>query len=80
MKEFKEIRDLIEAACPEVDTTEINEHTTLDRDLGIDSLGMVMLTIEIEKKYNTEIDNFPHIKTVGELIDYIKDIEGSSIH
>lgn len=73
LEEVKEILGM----CTEADLSEINESTLLDRDLGIDSLGMAFLTIEIEKKYYISVSSFPYLRTVGNLIDFIeKAIQG----
>lgn len=65
------LKEILEM-CTEVDLSEISESTLLDRDLGIDSLGMAFLTIEIEKKFNITITSFPYLRTVGDLMEYIE--------
>lgn len=60
-------RDLFKKEVPEID------RNTPIQDLGLDSLDIVELQMEFEKKYDVEIpDPEGDIKTVGDLLDHLK--------
>ncbi len=54
------------------------ESVTLDatfEDLGIDSLDMVELISEVEERCEVEFGEPEDLETVGDLIDYIDDLQ-----
>ena len=69
------LNDLIELILNyvEIDPAEISENSSLRTDLGIDSLQMVNIILEIETKYGITIDgrDAVELQTVGDLIEYI---------
>ncbi len=58
----------------DVDAEEINSETTLQDDLGADSLDVVDLLMSIEDEFEVEIpdEEVENIKTVGALVEYIE--------
>ena len=48
------------------------QKTRIKDDLGIDSLNMMLVAVEIEDEYGIEFDGSQSPDTVGELIDYIQ--------
>lgn len=74
---LEELKGIIKDACPETDVSKITEETVLSSELGMDSLRMMLLTIEIEKHYGLKIENFPPVKTVGDLCSFIEDSRAS---
>lgn len=68
-----QIREII---CDNVDIEpdEITEDSKFITDLGMSSLDLVMIAVEIEKAFGVELPNklFVTVKTVGDLIEYIK--------
>ncbi|MEE1356193.1 MAG: phosphopantetheine-binding protein [Clostridia bacterium] len=51
---------------------QITQKTRIKDDLGIDSLNMMLVAVEIEDEYGIEFDGSQSPDTVGELIDYIQ--------
>ena len=68
---FEAIQELI-ADKMEMDPAEIKPESTF-KDLGIDSLDMVEMVMELEDKLDKEIELEEKIETVGELVTYIED-------
>ena len=58
----------------EVDEDSLLNDTDLQDDLGADSLDVVDLLMSIEDEFDIEIpdEEIEHIRTVGELVNYIE--------
>ncbi len=58
-----------------IDESTINESTTF-ADLGADSLDLFQIISALEEEFDMEfdVDDTEEIKTVGEAIDYIRDV------
>lgn len=70
---LEKIKEII-CNCVAVDPDDIKEDSKLLADLGLSSLDLVMVSVEIEKEFNVQIPDrvFTTIKTVGDLIEYIE--------
>lgn len=55
------------------DVEDVSEDASLTDDLGLDSLDLVDLTMDIEEKFGISIpdEDLPKLSTVGAVIDYI---------
>ena len=69
LSELKEILKLIK---PSMDLSKVNEESQLVRDVGLDSLTILLLSLAIENKFGFKFDGNPKFTTVGEVIDYIE--------
>lgn len=53
----------------------VSEDTLISRENGIDSLGMVTLVIDMEEKFNIDLDEYlsgiRKCKTIGELVEIV---------
>lgn len=60
--------------CVAVDPEEITPESKLLSDLGLSSLDLAMLSVEIEKEFGVIISpkTYTSVKTVGGVIEYIK--------
>ena len=58
----------------DVDEDSLTNDTNLQDDLGADSLDVVDLLMSIEDEFEIEIpdEEIEHIRTVGELVNYIE--------
>ena len=65
---LKEILTLIK---PSMDLSSVNESSQLVRDVGLDSLTIMLLSLATENKFQFKFDGTPKFNTVGEVIDYI---------
>lgn len=56
-----------------VETDELNDDTTLQDDLGVDSFDMLEIIIELETVFKMEIpDDARNVKTVGDLVNLVE--------
>ena len=69
LAELKEILKLIK---PSMDLSKVTEESQLVRDVGLDSLTILLLSLAVENKFGFKFDGNPKFTTVGEVIDYIE--------
>ena len=57
-----------------VDPEKVVKGADFIQDLNVDSLGMMEMLLEAEEKFGTEFDiaEAPELRTVGDLIDLLK--------
>ena len=57
-----------------VDESEINLTTSFIDDLGADSLDLVDLMMALEEEFDIEVteDEVENLKTVGDIVDFVK--------
>ena len=70
-KIFEELKEILKIIKPSADFTTINADSQLVRDVGLDSLTILLLSLAIENKFGFKFDGNPKFTTVGEVIDYI---------
>ena len=70
-KIFDEMKEIMKVIKPSADFTSINEDSQLVRDVGLDSLTIMLLSLAIENKFGFKFDGNPKFTTVGEVIDFI---------
>ncbi|MCE5220355.1 MAG: acyl carrier protein [Clostridium sp.] len=65
---FEEIREVI---CEQlgIEKEEVKLETTFE-DLGADSLDLFQIIIEIEEKYDIQIEDVEGLKTIKDAVDY----------
>ncbi|MBQ4062243.1 MAG: acyl carrier protein [Christensenellaceae bacterium] len=68
--EFEKVRDMI-AEKMNMDPNEITPETSF-QDIQIDSLDMVEIVMDLEDAFDVSIDTGDDIKTVADLVEYIK--------
>lgn len=70
---FETVRDII-AKQIGLDKSRITLESDIIKDLGLDSLGVVELVMEIEDKYGlvADDDTVATLKTVGDVVKYIE--------
>lgn len=71
--EFEKVRNIL-AAKLHIPANEIFPETAFAEDLGMDSIEMLGLIIEIEKEFEIvlDIESIGHLKTVADAVDYIR--------
>ena len=65
---LKEILTLIK---PSMDLSSVTEASQLVRDVGLDSLTILLLSLAVENKFGFKFEGQTKFNTVGEVIDYI---------
>ncbi len=70
------LENIIEIICNYVDADpdEITKESALRKDIGMSSLDMINLAVEVEEQYGISLPNSEiiNINTVGELMDFIE--------
>ena len=71
---LEKMRELI-ADQLNVDPREVVESATFEGDLGADSLDLFELVMNLEEEYGIEIptEDLETLKTVGDVMNYLKD-------
>ena len=67
---FEEIREVI---CEQlgIEEDEVKIETTFE-ELGADSLDLFQIVIELEEKYNIQIEDVENLKTIQDAVDYVE--------
>ncbi|WP_139904410.1 acyl carrier protein [Clostridium thermarum] len=67
---FEKVRDIIVDQLG-LDKEEITMETTFE-DLGVDSLDLFQIVIEIEEAFNIKIENAESIKGIKDAVEFIE--------
>lgn len=67
---FEEIREVI---CEQlgIEKEEVKLETTFD-ELGADSLDLFQIVIELEEKYEIQIEEVENLKTIKDAVEYVE--------
>jgi len=68
---LEELKGLIKQIRPSIDLSEVTEQTELVRELGLDSLTVLLLSLGIENKFGFRFQGAPKFNTVGQVIDFV---------
>lgn len=68
---LKDVQDIAEDEL-DVKPEKITMDTNIKEDLDADSLDLFEIMNELEDKYDIELDTDDSIKTVGQLVDFVK--------
>ena len=68
---FEGLKEILIQIKPSMDFSSVNEDSQLVRDLGLDSLTILLLSLAIENKYGFRFEGNPKFITVREVLDYI---------
>jgi acyl carrier protein len=68
---YEELKDILTKIRPSADFSNINDDSQLVRDIGLDSLTILLLSLAIENKFGFKFEGNPKFTTVGEVVDYI---------
>lgn len=67
---FEEIREVI---CEQlgIEKEEVSLDTTFEA-LGADSLDLFQIVIDLEEKYDVQIEEVENLKTIKDAVDYVE--------
>ena len=69
---FAGLKEVLHVIRPNTDLATVGEKTELVRELGIDSLSMMLLSLAVEEKFKMRFDPAaPAPTTVGEVCDAV---------
>ena len=69
---FERLLKLIQENLPEKDISGATKESRLIEDLGMDSIGMMMLSMSIEDEFGVTFDAPVTFKTVQDVLDYLE--------
>ena len=65
------LKEILQQIKPKMDLTNVGESSQLVRDVGLDSLTILLLSLATENKFQFKFEGTPKFNTVDEVIDYI---------
>ena len=68
---FEGLKEILTLIKPSMDLSLVKEDSQLVRDVGLDSLTILLLSLAVENKFGFKFEGTPKFETVGEVIDYI---------
>lgn len=68
---FEELKGILKQIKPYIDLSKVDDNSQLVRDVGLDSLTILLLSLAIENKFSFKFEGNPKFSTVGEVVDYI---------
>ena len=68
---FEGLKEILTQIKPSMDLSGVTEDSQLVRDVGLDSLTILLLSLAVENKFQFKFEGTPKFATVGEVIDYI---------
>ena len=71
-KIFGDLKEILTQIKPSMDLSAVNDDSQLVRDLGLDSLTILLLSLAVEHKFGFKFEGTPRFETVGEVMDYIE--------
>ena len=69
---LERLMKLIQENLPDKDLSGATEDSRLIEDLGMDSIGMMMLSMSIEDEFGVTFDAPVTFKTVKDVLDYLE--------
>lgn len=66
------LKEVLSMVKPKLDQTVITDDASLVRDLGIDSLSMLLMSLGIENKFGFQFQTQKPFEKVSEVVDYIE--------
>ena len=70
-KVFDELKEILKLIKPSSDFSAINDDSQLVRDVGLDSLTLLLMSLAVEEKFGFKFEGNPKFNTVGEVLDSI---------
>lgn len=68
------LKEIVLTIKPRLDLSNINPDSSLVKDLGIDSLSMLLLSLATENKFGFQFNPQAKFDTIGQVVDYIDNI------
>ena len=66
------LKEILKQIKPSTNLDSVGDDAQLVRDLGLDSLTILLLSLAIETKFQFKFEGTPKFNTVGEVLDYIE--------
>lgn len=72
MDVFETLKEAIRQSVPDIDVEAVSPDSHLINDLGLDSLGIMMIAVIIEEEFGFDFEGDISFETVGKLCEYIE--------
>ena len=69
---LENLKSILKRLTPDADTSMINGETRLVDDLGLDSLAMMALSMELEEAFKFKFREFVRFDTVNDVCFYLE--------
>lgn len=69
---FEQLKEMIKEVMPEIETDKVTLDSKLVDDLHFDSLAIMMLSINIEDRFNITFTEQINFVTVGDVIKFVE--------
>lgn len=69
---FEGLKDILSKVKPNINLEEITPESSLNTDLGVDSLSMLLLSLACEDKFSMRFESQSSFSSVNDVIDYIE--------
>ena len=73
---MEKLKAVLHKVNPDFDISTLSEETSLNTDLGMDSLAMMLVSLEIEDAFGFRFSEPVDFKTVGDVVRYLKETRG----
>ena len=68
---YERLLKLIKENLPDADLSKATESSRLMEDIGLDSVGMMMLSMSIEDEFGVRFDEPVYFETVKDVLDWL---------
>ena len=62
----------VKETMPEIDVDKINMDSRLKEDLGLDSIGLMMLSLSLEEEFNFQFEDAVMFLTVQDVVSFLE--------
>lgn len=69
---IEDLKQIVKKVSPKLDPEKITEDARLLEDLRMDSLTVLMMSMNLEEYYNIHLEEFVPFKTVKDVVEYLK--------
>ncbi len=69
---YERLLKLITENVPDANVKDATRESKLFEDLGMDSIGLMMLSMAMEEEFGVKFDEAIPFETVGDVIDYLE--------
>lgn len=69
---YRKLKEILAKIKPSANLDCVHDDTQLIRDLGLDSLTVLLMALAIEKDFDIRFAGNPQFYTVGQVVDYVE--------
>lgn len=69
---LEKLKEIVSQTLPEIDVSDVTYDTSLRYDLGLDSIGTIMIGVAVEDEFGIMFPPKFAFESVGEICDYLE--------